>query len=277
MRLIDAHNHLQDERLASALPAILETCAAENVMHMVVNGSGEDDWPRVLSLAREHRAVVPSFGCHPWYLQERTPEWREQLVRALDTIPSAVGEIGLDRWKEGFDADAQEEAFVWQLRIAAERGLPVTIHCLQAWGWLFDLLRKTPRPACGFVLHSYGGPAEMVAPLAKLGAYFSFPGYFLHARKLRQREAFTQVPMDRLLVETDAPDQIPPPSHIRHPLHDSSGQTLNHPANLGAIYEGLAQFRGESVEQLAEQVEENFRRIFGGVLGRNEERGAKSE
>jgi TatD DNase family protein len=126
-----------------------------------------------------------------------------------------------------------------------------------------ELLRDQARPARGFLLHSYGGPKEMVASLAKLGAYFSFPGYFMHERKARQREAFAVVPLDRLLIETDAPDQLLPEAENRFPLHDAEGKPLNHPANLGRIYEFVAGQRGMKVETLAAQLEENFQRLFG--------------
>jgi TatD DNase family protein len=159
--------------------------------------------------------------------------------------------------------DGQEEVFLAQLRLAAARNLPVSIHCLQAWGRLLELLQAAPRPRVGFVLHSYGGAAEMVAPLAKLGAYFSFPGHFLHARKLKQRETFRQIPADRLLIETDAPDQHLPADKILFPLAGADSQPLNHPANLPAVYAGLAEFLGEPVESLAARVEENFLRVFG--------------
>jgi TatD DNase family protein len=153
---------------------------------------------------------------------------------------------------------------VWQLRLAAERNLPVSIHCLRAWGPLLEILRREPRPQRGLVLHSYGGSAELVAPLAKLGAYFSLPGYFAHERKHRQREAFLAVPPDRLLIETDAPDQLLPAERNRHPLADAStGKVLNHPANLTAVYEFAAGLFHEPVNQLATRVEENFFRVFG--------------
>src|SRR6185436_20483228 len=155
------------------------------------------------------------------------------------------------------------EAFTWQLQLAAKRNCAASIHCLQAWGRLRDLLRDNPPPARGFLLHSYGGSKEMVEPLAKLGAYFSFPGYFMHERKVRQREAFRVVPLDRLLIETDAPDQLPPDSHIRFPLTDTAGKTINHPANLGAIYEFVAKERGMALDELSARIEENFLRLFG--------------
>ena len=266
MHLYDAHNHLQDERLAPHRTEIMATIERVGVVKMVVNGSGEADWPKVLALARQFPQVLPSFGFHPWYVKERTANWQEVLVRHLDAIPSAIGEIGLDRWIKDHDLPQQEEVFVWQLRLAAERDLPVSIHCLQAWGKLLELLQAGPRPRRGFLLHSYGGPAEMVGPLAKLGACFSFPGYFIHERKLRQRETFRLVPPDRLLIETDAPDQLLPDERIYHRLLDpKTSRPINHPANLAAVYQFLAEWLHQTPETLAAQVEENFVRLFGNV------------
>src|SRR5262245_4135607 len=210
LRLYDAHNHLHDERFGSRSGELLTAAAKEGVVKMVVNGSCEEDWPKVLDLARRHSEVIPSFGYHPWYVKERSRDWQKKLVKLLDEVPSAVGEIGLDRWIEDYDTPQQEEVFIWQLRLAAERNLPVSIHCLKAWGRLLEILQSEPRPKCGLVLHSFGGPKEMIPALAKLGAYFSFPGYFAQERKLKQREAFRAVPADRLLIETDAPDQLLP-------------------------------------------------------------------
>jgi TatD DNase family protein len=265
MKFFDAHNHLQDDRFGGRQMELLAECERAGIARMVVNGACEADWPQVLALARAHPLVLPSFGYHPWRLHERTPDWQRNLENFLDEIPSAVGEIGLDHWKPDLRYDEQEEVFLAQLGIAAERDLPVSIHCLQAWRRLHDLLRDHPRPARGFVLHSFGGPVEMIQVFAKLGAYFSFPGYFLHERKLRQRETFKQVPPSRLLIETDAPDQPLPAEKNRHPLADVSGLPLNHPANLVAVYDGLADFLGEKIGSLAGRVEENFQRVFVGL------------
>jgi len=265
MKFFDAHNHLQDGRFGGRQSELLAVCKKAGVARMVVNGACESDWPQVLALARANPIVLPSFGYHPWHLHERTPDWQRNLEKFLDGVPSAVGEIGLDRWKPDLRYDGQEEVFLAQLRLAAARNLPASIHCLQAWGRLHELLRDHPRPPRGFVLHSFGGPAEMIAAFTKLGAYFSFPGYFLRERKLRQRETFKVVPPDRLLIETDAPDQLLPREKILHPLTDADGKPLNHPANLIAVYAGLAEFLGEKTEALAARVEENFQRVFGEI------------
>jgi TatD DNase family protein len=274
LRLCDAHNHLQDERLAPHRKAVLAAACREGVVRMAVNGSCESDWPLVLALARELPQVIPSFGYHPWYVRERSADWQAAIVRHLEAVPSAVGEVGLDRWIKDGDAEQQEQVFIWQLRLAAERNLPLSIHCLQAWGRLLEILRAEPRPRCGFLLHSYGGSREMVAPLAELGGYFSLPGYFAHERKARQREAFKAVPPDRLLIETDAPDQLLPDERNRYPLRDGqTGKALNHPANLGAVYQFASELLGKPVDALAEQVEANFLQLFGQLAAARAQRG----
>jgi TatD DNase family protein len=103
----------------------------------------------------------------------------------------------------------------------------------------------------------------MVGPLVELGAYFSFPGYFIHGRKERQRNAFAAVPLERLLIETDAPDQLLPESHNRFPLNDPTGKPLNHPANIAAIYEFMASERGLPLLDFTSSIEQNFSRLFG--------------
>jgi TatD DNase family protein len=106
----------------------------------------------------------------------------------------------------------------------------------------------------------------MIPSLADLGAYFSLPGYYAHERKARQQEAFRHVPPERLLIETDAPDQPLPAERVLYPLNETaSGKPLNHPANLEAVYRFACELLNQSMESLSRQVEENFTRIFGGV------------
>ncbi len=265
-RLFDAHNHLHDARLAPYRAEILQRLPAAGVVQMVVNGTREADWPEVLALAQSVPQVLPSFGYHPWHVGQRTPDWQAKLVQFLDAVPAAVGEIGLDKWIPHHNLAEQREVFVWQLRLAAARNLPVSIHCLEVWGALLEILRSEPRPRCGFVLHSYAGPCELVGELVGLGGYFSLPGSFAHERKARQRATFKEVPRDRLLLETDAPDQALPEARVEFSLPNApDGKRVNHPGNLGAVYRFAAELRGETVESLAQQAEENFRRVFGTV------------
>jgi TatD DNase family protein len=230
----------------------------------VVNGTRQDDWRDVAALAAEHPWITPSFGIHPWHVAGRTESWPVELRGYLDRSPHAgVGEIGLDRWIKGHNLEDQTRVFVPQLRLAAELNRPVTIHCLRAWGAFWDVLRTEPVPARGFLIHAYGGPGEMVEGFAERGAYFSFNPYFLHSSKSAKRDVFRHIPIDRLLVETDAPDMRPPDEHNRRPLKDTSGHRINHPANIDLAYRTLAELRGVDVETLAEQVGKNYARLFG--------------
>jgi TatD DNase family protein len=264
--LFDAHVHLQAPEIAARLDPILVSAREQGLAAWACNGSTEKDWPQVLDLGRRVSGIVPCFGLHPWYVNERSPGWLAALERSLDAIPSAVGEIGLDRWIEPRDERTQEDVFRAQLDVARRKRRPAMIHCLRAWGWLMEVLRnETPLPA-GMLLHAYGGPVELIEPLAKMGAFFSFSGDTLDERKTRKREALRAVPHDRVLVETDAPDLPPPPAFRPYLLQDSGGKELNHPANLRAILRGLAKLRGETEEDLADAAWQNARRLMGDLL-----------
>jgi TatD DNase family protein len=275
----DAHNHLQDDWLAPHLDRIDAAIRALGPGWSVVNGTCEADWPRVSDLSRRFAWVRPSYGLHPWDAGNRSPAWLETLEARLAAEPTAaVGEIGIDRWilnrarpddprlagLRRAPLAEQTEVFLVQLQLAARDNRPVTIHCLDAWGTLADLLRDAPLPRRGFLLHAYGGSRELAEGFAKLGAYFSFNGAFLDPRKQARREVFATLPADRLLVETDAPAMPLPQAWRTHKLPPApDGSVVNHPGNIEAAYAGLAALRGLPVAELATQVDANFRRLFG--------------
>lgn len=285
--LYDAHNHLHDAWLNPHRAKVFSDLVATNVRGAVVNGSSEGDWEDVATLAgesaRSPRAeglrIIPSYGVHPWDVGNRSARWLEHLRSRLDADPGAgVGEIGLDRWMldrakpddprltglRRAPLEEQTEVFLAQLALAAERNLPASIHCLDAVGPLHDALRSVKLPPRGFLLHSYNGSVEMVKNFAKLGAYFSFNGAFLDRRKQRLREVYAAIPVDRLLVETDAPAlRLPADLEKFPPFSVADGSLAGHPANLAAAYAGLAEIRHVSLDRLAAQVAENFRRLFG--------------
>jgi len=260
LRLQDAHLHLQSPSLMADSDAIVKQALDVGISQMVVNGTSPLDWDDVSELAHRYpEIVIPSFGLHPWKTPEIKDGWRELLIEKLDSHPNAcIGECGLDRWMTGLDRQAQEEAFVFQLKLASEKNLPISIHILKAWGWLLDILQETPTPTRGFLLHSFGGSTEIAKQLAKHGAYFSFSGYFLQQRKIGVQDTFRTLPRERLLIETDAPDMSPPTKWISHSLVNQA----NHPANLSSIFAGFAGVMDENKETLAEQLELNFQRFF---------------
>jgi TatD DNase family protein len=261
--LVDCHIHLQDESFADDLPAVLGRAADAGVSRFACNGSSIDDWPAVTTLARKHAQIIPCFGVHPWYVGQQPVTWLEELRRCLLSMPGAVGEIGLDRWIDPRDEPLQERFFRQQLAIARELNRPVMVHCLRAWGWLLDVLKVEPPPAEGMLIHAFGGSAEMIRPLANMGAYFSFAGNVLEPRRWRAREALAAVPVDRLLIETDSPD-LPPPKDFRsYGQARADGRIRNEPANLPRILRGIAQVRHADEAQLAEAIWQNASRLFG--------------
>ena len=292
--LHDAHNHLQDETLAAHLGRIAADVGTLGIADMVVNGTCEADWPLVHALAQRHAFVRPSYGLHPWDAGNRSPHWLDALRARLAAEPrAAVGEIGIDRWildsarpddprLEGLrraPIAEQAEVFLAQLALATAEDRPVTIHCLQAFGLLDELLHAHPVPARGFLLHAYAGPAELIARFAARGAYFSFNGYFLKdapgpnpkchllgdtTLKAVRLEVFKRVPLDRLLVETDAPAMPLPAGWRTHQLPPGpDGAPVNHPGNLAAAYTALAALRGLPPAELTREVTANFTRLFG--------------
>ncbi|MDF9833991.1 TatD DNase family protein [Ereboglobus sp. PH5-5] len=274
----DAHNHLQDPALAPHLDEIAAAYAEIGLERAVVNGTCEADWPDVTALARRYQFVLPSHGLHPWDAGNRTPNWFDTLRATLDANPGAhIGEIGLDRWiidrarpddprlagLRRAPLDEQAEVFRAQLALAAERNLAASIHCLDAFGLLLKILETTPLPVRGFLLHAYSGPVEMLPQFIKLGAYFSFNGSFLSEKNTRHREVFRQIPVERILVETDAP-AMPAPAKYRPFSFSAPDDKLNHPANIADTHAGLAGAREVGPAALGVSLAQNFARLFGG-------------
>jgi TatD DNase family protein len=263
----DAHNHLQHPALHLHLEGILATVRALPVNWMVVNGTTESDWETVAQVAKSLPFVIPSFGLHPWYLTRRSKTWEETLRAYLIQTSAAVGEAGLDLWMPKGDLSLQKAILRTHFSLAAEFQRPVTIHCLQAWSELLNLLPSVPIPACGFLLHSYSGPIDMVEKFVAFGSYFSFSGYFLNRGKEEKVDTFRAIPQDRLLVETDAPDMPLPAERNMFPLPKTADfGSPNHPANIRPIVHGLAEIRGTSEDELLLRLDRNFHRLFENVI-----------
>jgi TatD DNase family protein len=266
MPLFDAHMHLQEPELAGYRDEIDAEWSRLGLAKAVVNGTCEGDWPVVNALAAKDSRVLPSYGLHPWFVDSRSADWAEALEFWLGRERSVIGEIGIDHGVTGRDDAIQEEVFLRQLDLGYRLNRAVTIHCVKAWGRLEALLRarRGRLPGPGFLLHAYGGSAEMVSGFAELGAYFSFSSCAAYERSGKRRKALGAVPEDRLLIETDAPALLPPPDWVdRVAVDPNTGRPINHPANIEGAYRYVAGYLKMPVDRLAEQVEENFLRLFG--------------
>lgn len=234
-----------------------------NVRGAVVCGTAPDDWDAVDALADRHTWVTPAFGIHPWYLHGATGDWKAQLRTRLDRPGAVVGEIGIDHGRDASEWATQEDVFVWQLEEAARRNLPACIHCVRADGRLLELLESHDRPACGYLLHGTHASAEMTRRFVELGAWLSYSANTLS--RDRVRKAIRAAPIDRVLIETDAPYMPPEPCVSRYELAGDDDRRYNHPANLAVGYERAALALKMDIDELAARVAENYAALFGAM------------
>jgi TatD DNase family protein len=259
----DAHCHLYDARLKAALEPDPYQGQAVPIAAQVTNGTHPDNWCLIRNLdAFQGSKVLKAYGVHPWRVDDLPENWESVLRSYLESDAVSVGEIGLDNWIEPRDERLQLDVFMQQLQVASETGLPPSIHCVRAYGKLIDCLRSGPDLPGGFLAHGFGGSKEVLYQLMDMGGYVSFSAYGAHPGRKRIRDAVRACPADRLLAETDAPDMVPPVETCVYPISDTNGR-LQHPFEIETAYTYLANWRGEPVEKLAQQIASNFKKLFG--------------
>jgi len=277
MKLFDAHNHIQDERLFPMLEKVMERARAGGVERMAIKGCCEADWPKVVEIINRYPDAYLAFGLHPWFIGERSNQCFQTLEKLLTSYPQAsVGEIGIDHVIENRNDAEQEQVFLAQLEIARKFDRPVTIHCRRAWSRLIELLDQFGEFPCGMLIHCFGGSAEVASELVRRGAYISFSGSITRPNAKKAGSAIRAVPDNRILIETDAPDLLPfnidgASSSVSHVTsvdpptpteQDTPSTTLNEPANLRYVLVKAAELRGVSEESLAELTFSNAERFF---------------
>lgn len=231
---------------------------AAGVEGILVPAIGPDAWEALLALPRSDRRVQVGLGIHPQLLPELPEEGDGPALERLDALLAgggavAVGECGLDGPSvSGAPMERQVRVLEAHARLARKHGLPILLHCQRAHPALEEWLARTQLPEAGVVLHSYsGGPARVAAYVAR-GCHLSFAGPVSWPEARKPIEALRLTPRDRLLVETDAPDQAPAPHR--------GGR--NEPAFLVRVVESTAAALGDSVAATGALVAENARRLF---------------
>lgn len=258
---IDAHCHLDSSRLAHSSHQTWSLAQAAHVEALVMAGVDPEGWQAQRKLAENYANVFPVFGLHPQYIPELSPTRLEDelslLDRALESHKGFVvglGETGLDRLSEETKAalPLQKVAFREQLRLAKRYELPVVLHLLKANAEALTILREEKLPAAGGVVHSFSGSKEFALELTRLGLHLSFCGSLAYPQSRRLKEAALAVARERVLVETDSPDQTPPPYQ---------GQP-NQPAYVPIVGQALADVWGCSLEEVRKQTRANAIRLF---------------
>lgn len=264
--LFDSHLHLQDYEPGTNIGLIIQQAANAGVTNLVCNGTEENDWSEVLHMNQSYSQVIPCLGLHPWFAASATAGWEDKLETYIANSSAGVGEIGLDRLRKPFHADIQEHAFIVQLDMAYRYKRPAMIHCVRSWGWMLDILRSRPALPDGILIHSYAGSTDMIQPLYHMGAYFSFSGNILADGHQHAKAAIKAVPKDRLLIETDSPNMIPPSSYCKYKVTFSDGYEGNHPGNLPSILAGAADLINIPENDLRCILWDNSMRFFKSIM-----------
>jgi TatD DNase family protein len=262
MKIFDSHCHLHDDRFDPDRDRVIDSALGAGVRGFFNCGATPEGWGSVLSLSLKYVQVIPAFGLHPWYIHAARPDWYSKLCDIVQTTACAIGEIGLDLAVDETPIQVQEEVFRQQLSLALSIGVPVNIHCRKAWEPLLRNLKRYWDKGRPFVIHSFSGTTDTIEPLAGLGAYFSFGGSLTRSHNTRAHKSIVNVPRERLLVETDAPD-IPP--EISHSIDNDKP---NLPANILYVIDKAAELLGMSVDDVARITWDNACTMLRPVLGK---------
>jgi TatD DNase family protein len=260
MDLIDIGANLGHESFAHDFTAVLQRARDAGVVQMLVTGASRQGSIEALAIARAHPDwLYATAGVHPHHAVEYTAEADSEL-RELHRAPEvrAVGECGLDYFRDLSPRPAQRRAFERQLEIAVDTGKPLFLHQRDAHADFVAILRQFEGKVGPCVVHCFTGTREEMRECLDHDWYIGITGWLCDERRgLHLREAVPDIPADRLLIETDAPYLLPrtvkpAPSHRR-----------NEPMWLRHIVEELARDRGEAVEATAAATTANARRVFG--------------
>ena len=257
MRLIDTHTHLDFPDFDADRDALLARSRALGVQRMVVLGVYQANWQRLWHLVEANEGLYAAFGLHPVYLNEHQPQHLDELRVWLSRLAGqpklcAVGEFGLDYYLENLDRQRQQAVFEAQLELAAEFELPALLHVRRAHAATIATLKRF-RLKRGGIIHAFAGSQEEAREYIKLGFRLGLGGAATWPQANRLRQVVAGLPLDAIVLETDAPDMAP----AMHPYQRNS------PEYLADICTELAALRGITAEALATASSRNADELFG--------------
>jgi TatD DNase family protein len=257
MWIVDSHCHLDFEALESRLPEVIANAEQAGVGLMVTIGTRLRTFDHLLTIAEQNANVFCTVGTHPHNAHEELAVTAEDLMaRARHPKVVGIGEVGLDYHYDFSPRAAQAQGFRTHIAAARETGLPLVIHSREAEADTIAILEEEMASgAFKPLLHCFTSDISLARAGLALGAYVSFSGILTYKSAANLREVAAEVPMDRLLVETDAPYLAPGPHR---------GKT-NEPAFVVKTLETLAAVKGVSVEAMAQATSDNFFRLFAKV------------
>lgn len=261
--LVDTHCHLDFDRFDEDRELVINRALAAGVSRIVVPAIDLDNIQKVLSLAERYDPVFAAIGIHP----NSTADWRQEWLGRLRMVVDhpkvvAIGEIGLDYYRDWSPSSRQKSAFLAQATLAGELGLPVIVHNRQADADVIKILERAKRKWSQLkgVLHSYSSSWETAATALEMGFYIGFTGPLTYKKANELRDVAARIRLDRLLVETDAPFLAPQQFRGKR----------NEPAYVVHVADKLADVRSMTSDEIARQTTANAEQLFNMGLGRHE-------
>ena len=249
--LIDTHCHLDVADFDLDRDQVLAQARAAGVSRILVPAIQAAGWPGLISLCQREVGLFPALGLHPVFLEKHQTKDLIELERLIATVqPVAIGEIGLDYFLPDLDRARQQYLFEEQLKLAAHADLPVVLHVRKAHDQVIGCLRRIR--IRGGIAHAFSGSIQQAHQYLDLGFKLGFGGMLTFARSSRLRALAQALPLDALVLETDAPD-------LTVAAHQGE---RNSPAYLPDVLFALAQVRGQDPEFLAAQTSNNALGVF---------------
>ncbi len=255
LELVDTHTHLNDGKFAGSEAEVIQRAREAGVTRLINMGDTLKSSAKAVELASQYEGVYAGVGIHPEEIYELTSADDDQLVAwTQENRVVAIGEIGLDYYWEKDEAkrELQRRMFIHQLDLARQLHLPVCIHDREAHGDTLAILKKEGRGLRG-VLHCFSGSWEMAQEIYKMGWYIGVDGPLTYKNVAKLPEIVEKFPLERILVETDAPYLAPVPMRGKQ----------NEPAFVTHVAAKVAEIRGISVEMVAKQTSINAEELYG--------------
>ncbi len=254
--LVDSHCHLDFPELAANLPHILDRMAAAGVGAALCAGVTLDRFPEVLRIVHSHPNIYGAAGVHPDTAQEAKVDVATLVRLAEDPKVVAIGETGLDYYRLEGDLEWQRERFRVHIEAARITGKPLIVHTREAKEDTLRILEEERAGEVGGVFHCFTEDMATARKALDLGFHVSFSGIVTFKNASELKKVAAELPLDRLLVETDAPYLAPVPYRGK----------LNEPGYVRYVAQHIAELRSISFEAVAEATTANFCRLFGVVL-----------
>ena len=251
--LVDSHSHLEMPEFKKDLEQVIQRAMESGVEHIFTVGTEKKGWMRALEIAHSHPSVYAILGVHPHNAKEIDEETYSTLRKLCrDEKVRAYGEIGLDFYRNLSPRDVQLRRFREQIGLAKEIGLPVVIHDRQAHRETLEILKSEKAGECKGIIHCFSGDYEMAKDCIEMGFYISVPGSITYKNAGGFQEVVKQIPLDSLLIETDAPFLAPVPFRGRR----------NEPSYVRYTAQKVAEIKKVPFEKVAEVTTENALRVY---------------